>query len=366
MAGAGYSRRVFLQQTAMAAMGLSLSSCGWRLANVRPSGNTATDPDKLFIFTWAGYTDKALLDRFTEETGIAVVVDIYDSNEAMLAKLQSGGGGSYSIVYPSDYMVRRMRELDLLQVLDRDRIQGLDSLFEPYQNPTYDPNNLHSVPVSWGTTGLVYNRKVLGTEPTDWEFLWERRESLKRRMTLMNDTRETMGASLRRLGYSYNEEDPAAIEAAFEALQELRPFLANFTTDAWRDRIVAGDLSVAMGYSVDAVGVETENPDLGYVIPSSGASLWTDTMAIPVTAPNPDAAHAWIDFMLRPDVAAEVTESLSFATPSKDAFELLPPEIAENPSLFPPEEVLVKCEGLAPVGSATVLYEKYWNRLTSG
>ena len=347
-------------------MGMSLSSCGWRLANVRPSNNQGADTSKLFIFTWAGYTDKALLDKFTEETGISVVVDIYDSNEAMLARLQSGGGGAYSIVYPSDYMVRRMRELELLQELDRDRITGLSSLFEPYQNPSYDPDNRHSVPVSWGTTGLVYNRKALGTVPTDWEFLWENRESLRRRMTLMNDTRETMGASLRRLGFSYNEEDPAAIEKAFDALRELRPYIANFTPDAWRDRIVAGDLYVAMGYSVDAVGVETENPDLGYVIPESGASLWTDTMAIPITAPNPDGAHAWIDFMLRPDVAASVTESLNFATPSREAFALLPTDISENPSLFPPEDVLAKCEGLAPVGASTALYEKYWNQLTSG
>ncbi|MEM1426920.1 MAG: spermidine/putrescine ABC transporter substrate-binding protein, partial [Cyanobacteria bacterium P01_H01_bin.130] len=149
MAGAGYSRRSFLQQTAAAAMGMSLSGCGWRLANVRPSNNQGADTSKLFIFTWAGYTDKALLDKFTEETGISVVVDIYDSNEAMLARLQSGGGGAYSIVYPSDYMVRRMRELELLQELDRDRITGLASLFEPYQNPSYDPENRHSVPVSW-------------------------------------------------------------------------------------------------------------------------------------------------------------------------------------------------------------------------
>ncbi|MEM6500449.1 MAG: spermidine/putrescine ABC transporter substrate-binding protein [Cyanobacteria bacterium P01_C01_bin.89] len=366
MAGGSYSRRAFLQQTAAAAMGLSLSSCGWRLANVRPTNTASADTSKLYIFTWAGYTDKALLEQFTAETGVSVVVDIYDSNEAMLAKLQSGGGGAYSIVYPSDYMVRRMRDLDLLQELDRDRISGLDSLFEPYQDPSYDPNNRHSVPVSWGTTGLVYNRKSLGTEPQDWDFLWDQREKLTRRMTLMNDTRETMGASLRRLGFSYNAEDPEAIRKAFEALQELKPFLANFTTDAWRDRIVAGDLSVAMGYSVDAVGVESENPDLGYVIPASGASLWTDTMAIPVTAPNPDAAHAWIDFMLRPDVAASVTKSLSFATPSRDAFELLPPDISENPSLFPPDDVLAKCEGLAPVGASTALYERYWNQLTSG
>ncbi len=360
------SRRRFLQQTAAIASSAALSGCGWRLANVRPATTSNTASDRLYIFTWAGYTDRDLLDRFREQTGVTAIADTYDSNEAMLAKIQAGGGGAYSIIYPSDYMVRRMRDLGLLTPLDPERLIGLDTLFETYQDPVYDPNNGHSVPVSWGTTGLVYNQARLKGNPEDWEYLWEHTPEIQRRLTLLSDPREVLGASLKRLGYSYNTEDPARIRRAYEALRELRPAIAAFTSDAWRDQVVAGDLFVSMSYSVDAVGVEEENPDLRYVIPASGSSLWTDTMAIPTSAPNVDAAYAWINFMLQPDVARSVTERLAFATPNRDAFLSLPPEIAQNPSLFPSEEVLARCEGLAPVGAATALYERYWTQLTSG
>jgi spermidine/putrescine transport system substrate-binding protein len=359
-----YSRRLFLQQSVAAASGLALSGCGWRLADVRPVAPSG-DSNKLYLYTWAGYTDRALLQRFTQETGIEVVADVFDSNEVMLAKLQSGGGGVYSIIYPSDYMVRRMRDLRLLVPLDHDRLDGLDRLFEPYQNPAYDPGNQYSIPISWGTTGLVYNQARLGSDPNDWEYLWENRSRLARRLTLLNDPRETMGAALRRLGYSYNATDPEEIRRAYEALRELRPAIASFTTDAWRDRVVAGDLYAAMSYSADAVGVEEENPDLRYAIPRSGTSLWTDTMAIPITAPNPDGAYAWLNFLLKPDVAASVTETLAFATPNRVAYDLLPPDLAENPSLFPSQEILAKCESVSPVGEATALYNRYWTLLTS-
>lgn len=366
MAAAAFSRRDFLRRTSIAAAGLAMTGCGWRLAQVRPSPGAVGDRTKLYIYTWAGYTDEELISRFQQATGLSVVVDIFDSNEVMLAKLQAGGGSQYSIIYPSDYMVRQMRERGLLRELDRDRLPGLKDLLEPYQSPSYDPNNAHSVPASWGTTGLIYNRRRVSEPPTDWGFLWDNRDRLRRQVTLFNDQRETMGLALRRLGYSYNSQDPEQIRQAYEALKELRPAIAQFTTDGWKDRMVAGDLSVAMGYSADAIEAIEENDQLGYTIPTSGSSLWTDTMAVPISAPNLEAAYAWMNFTLQPDVAAGMTARLKFATANQRAIDLLPPALAQNPSLFPSQAILDRCEGIAPVGAATPLYDRYWTQLTSG
>jgi spermidine/putrescine transport system substrate-binding protein len=345
---------------------MALSGCGWTLANVRPPASRSSSSTELYIYTWSGYTDQDLLNRFEKETGIKAVADVFDSNESMLARLQAGGGGSYSIIYPSDYMVREMVTKGLLAELDSSRLLGLEQLFSKFLNPKYDPGNRHSVPVSWGTTGLVYNAQKLKPEPLDWSYLWQYREQLSRRMSLLNDVREVMGAVLKLLGYSYNSTNPQEIQQAYTKLVELKPYLASFTSDAWRPQVLSGDLIVAMCYSSDANEIMEENEDLRYVLPKSGSSVWMDTLAIPKTAPNVEGAYAWINFMLQPDVAAQICERLSFATPNQEAFELLPPEIQENQSLFPSESALERCEGVAPVEEKiTEVYDNYWTRLTS-
>lgn len=359
------SRRQFLQGSTTILSGLLLSSCGWRLANVQTSASIAGNSDTLYIFTWAGYTDKDLLNRFTKETGIKVIADVFDSNEAMLARVQAGGGGAYSIIYPSDYMVVQMRELGLLTELDHTLLNSLVDLRKQFQNPVYDPGNRYSVPLSWGTTGLLYNSKQLAKPPEDWQYLWQNRENLARRMTLLNDVREVMGAALRMLGYSLNSQNEEELKKAYKKLLELKPSIASFTTDAWRPQILTGDLKVAMSYSSDAQEVIEENSDLQYIVPRSGSSLWIDTLVIPKSAPNPIAAYKWINFMMQPDIGAEVCQRLNFAPPSEAAFKLLPPEIAENETLFPKEAVLAKCEGVAPVGKFSEIYDRYWTKITS-
>jgi spermidine/putrescine transport system substrate-binding protein len=185
-------------------------------------------------------------------------------------------------------------------------------------------------------------------------------------MTLASDVREVMGAALRMLGYSLNSTNPDQVKKAYEKLAELKPAIASFNTDGWRAQILTGDLKIAMCYSSDANEVIADNDKLRYVVPSSGSSLWTDTLVIPKGAPNPDAAYKWINFMLQADVAASVVERLSFATPSEDAFNLLPPEVRENEILFPTAATLKNCEGIAPVGQFADVYDRYWTKLTSG
>ncbi|MBD0343706.1 MAG: spermidine/putrescine ABC transporter substrate-binding protein [Coleofasciculus sp. Co-bin14] len=359
-------RRQFLQLAASTTLSnVAMSGCGWKLAQVRSQPSSQGSSKQLYIFTWANYTDRDLLNRFAEKTGIQAVANVFDSNEAMLAKLQAGGGGAYSIIYPSDYMVQKMIELAMLTQLDFSRITNIERLFPQFLNSEHDPGNLHSIPISWGTTGLIYNKQKLQKPPEDWSYLWDNKQQLTKRMTLLNDVREVMGAALKMLGYSYNSRDVQQIQQAYEKLAELKPSLASFTTDTWREQMLSGDLLIAMCYSSDANEVIEENKNLEYVLPKSGSSLWMDTLAIPKTAANPEGAYAWINFMLQPNVAAQICQRLSFATSNQAAFNLLPPEVKNNSTLFPSESELERCETLAPMGQLSEVYESYWTKLTS-
>jgi spermidine/putrescine transport system substrate-binding protein len=360
------SRRRFLKTAIAASAGLSLSSCGWTLAKVRTDQVIKQSADTLYIYTWASYIDQELVNAFQSKTGIKVVFDIFSSNEEMLATYQAGKGKIYSVIYPSDYKVTQMIKLGYLQELNRDRLPSLNNLFPRFQQSVHDSGNRYSVPTSWGTTGLIYNSEKLADVPTDWNFLWQQKQKIERRVTLMDDVREVMGATLRSLGFSYNSTNPNELKQAYERLLELKPAIATFTTDAWKDQIIAGDLLIAMGYSSDASLVMRQNPKLKYVIPKSGTSLWGDTMVIPKTAPNPDAAYEWINFLLQPEIAAKLTERLLFATPNQAAFQQLPEGLRSNPSLFPSEPQLKSAEAIVPVDKSVLeLYEQYWTKLSS-
>lgn len=369
------TRRRFLSSVAAAASSIVLSNCARNLSNSNlpadaspspSSSSSGADAKTLHIYTWANYTDDELLKSFEAKTGIRPVVDIFDSNEAMLAKIQAGGGSAYSVIFPSDYMVVEMIKLGLLSPLDKSKLTGLEHLNAKWKNPIYDPNNAHSVPATWGTTGLIYDPEKLGKTITDWNFLWQNKGSLKRRITLINDVREVMGATLRSLGYSYNSSDPAQIEKAYKKLVELKTAIASFLTNGWEDQLASGDLFISMAYSSDALALMEEKPSLEYVIPRSGSSLWTDTMVIPKSAPNPDAAYQWLNFLLDPQNAARLVERLKFATPNEAAYKLLPTDLKNNKGLFPSNTLLAKCEGVAPVSTETAdLYDRYWTQLTS-
>ncbi|MGF1461503.1 MAG: PotD/PotF family extracellular solute-binding protein [Leptolyngbyaceae cyanobacterium] len=373
----GPTRRRFLQGSAAAIAGVTLANCRQNIAQQSGSetdanaetssneGGSSSASGPLHVYTWADYTSDEIVSAFIEKTGIEVIVDIYDSNETMLAKMQAGGGDAYSILYPSDYMVQEMIGLNMLTKMDKDRISGIENIFDKWQDPVYDSGNTHSVPFAWGTTGLLYNAQTTSPAPQDWDYLWDNSSSLARRMTLLDDVRETMGMVLKSLGYSYNSTDPDEIEEAYNKLVELKPALASFMSFGFEDGLLSGDLAVVMAYSVDALSSIAEDDSLDYIIPESGSSVWTDTMVIPTTAPNVDAAYEWINFNLNPEIAQLNTETLFNATPNKVAYENLSDELKSDTKLFPPQDLLDKCEGIAPVGDASAIYDEYWTRVTS-
>jgi spermidine/putrescine transport system substrate-binding protein len=369
------ARRRFLTTSAAALSGLALSNCARNLAgsNVNPTASPSSSStpvssasNKLYIYTWANYTDDELIKGFQDKTGIQVVVDLFDSNEAMLAKIQAGGGSAYSVIFPSDYMVVEMVNLGLLTAFDKSRLTQLSALKPKWRNPVYDPGNAHSVPIVWGTTGLIYDPQKVGKEIQGWDYIWDNRKSLTRQVTLINDVREVMGATLRTLGYSYNTTSPDEIKKAYNKLTQIKPAIANFLTTGWEDQLSSGDITVSMVYSQDAIALLQEKPNLRYIIPKTGTSVWTDTMVIPKSAPNPEGAYAWINYLMEPEVAAGLVKRLGTATPNQAAYDLLSDELKRDERLFPTDQMLTKCEGIAPIPSKiTELYDQYWTRLTS-
>ena len=366
------SRRRFLQLSGAALSGAVLTNCARNIGSgstdaspASPASSSGGGDNTLHVYSWSTYIDDDLLKSFEQETGIKVVADIYDSNETMLAKIQAGGGKQYSIIYPSDYMVGQMVELNLLSPIDKARVSGYDDLLEQWQSPSYDVDNKNSVPYTWGTTGLVYNTEVLTKPVTDWSYLWDNKKQLSGKMTLLNDVREAMGFTLKSLGFSNSTKDPKQIEAAYKKLVQLKPAISSFTTDGWRDQIVVGDLLLSHAYSVDGIDVMASNPKLQYIIPASGATVWTDAIVIPKDAPNVDAAYKWIEYSINPETSSQTLSRLKLATPNRKTLELLPKELRENPALIPPDAVLKKCEVLGNVDTATDLYDRYWTQLTS-
>jgi spermidine/putrescine transport system substrate-binding protein len=361
-----------LQASAAATSGIVLSNCARNLSNTpqtqaSPNPSPGADAKTLYIYTWANYTDDELLKEFERRTGIKPVVDIFDSNEAMLAKLEAGGGSQYSIIYPSDYAVTQMVETDRLTELDQSRLKGLDNLRDQWKNPVYDSGNAHSIPTTWGTTGLIYNPEKLGSETLQgWDYLFNNVDALTRQVTLINDPREVLGAMLMYRGHSLNSTNPDEIEQAYQSLVTLKPTIAAFLTNGWEDQLAGGDLSISMAYSTDAIALINENPQLTYIVPETGSPLWTDTMAIPKSAPNIEAAYAWMNYILEPENSAKLAQRLSIATPNKAAYDLLPTEQKNNKNLYPAEATLAKGQGISTVpANVTELYDRYWTEITS-
>ncbi|WP_239121729.1 MULTISPECIES: spermidine/putrescine ABC transporter substrate-binding protein [Spirulina sp. CCY15215] len=359
-------RRQFLTKSGISLLNLFLSGCGWTLANIQAAATNPNLSNELYIYTWTAFVDEKLLQQFTKETGIHSIANIFDSNETMLARFQVSGGGGYSILYPSDYMVKKMIDLGFLLELDKSKILVEDRLFPRFKNPEYDPESRYSIPIAWGLTGLIYNRNQVKKPPEDWDYLWQHQQEFAKRITLLNDVREVMGAALKSLGYSYNSSNPKEIKAAYEKLRCLKSAIATFTTEDWKTQILTGDIAIAMCYSDEANRIIRENEDLAFVIPRSGTSFAVDNLVIPKTAPNIAGGYAWLNFILQPQVLAKLCQRLSFGTPSEAAFNLLPLQFQKNPILFPSQNILMLCEEISPLDNETnELIDRYWTLLTS-
>lgn len=299
-------------------------------------GNTLT------IYNWGDYIDDELLKQFEDETGIKIIYETFDSNEAMLTKIQQGGT-SYDIAVPSEYMIEKMIEEDLLLPLDHSKLTNLVNIDDRFLDLPFDPGNKYSVPYFWGTVGIVYNTKMIDDfEITSWNDLWDPR--FKNEILLIDGAREVMGMGLNSLGYSLNDTNLDHLLEAKAKLDELTPNIKAIVGDEIKMLIANEEAAIGVVWSGDAADMMWENENLDYVVPSEGSNLWFDNMVIPKTAKNVEAAHQFINFMLDAEVAAQNTEWVSYSTPNKAALEFMPEDMVEDERFYPSPELTAKLE----------------------
>lgn len=328
------------------------------------------DPSKLSrsvsFYNWSEYIDPEVLRMFEAECGVKVVYDTFSSNEDLLAKLQAGATG-YDIIVPSDYMVTIMIQLGLLRELDHANIPNIANLFERFQNPPYDPGNTYTVAYQWGATGIGYDADVVTTPPTGLATLFDPEQAAQYagKISLLNDGREVIGAALKYLGYSINSTDPAQLEEAKQTILAIKPYVLTFDSDTYADLLVSGDLALSHAWNgtIYQAIFENEGRNIAFSVPEEGLTIFTDNLAVPVSAPNPYTAEILINYLLDAEIGAMVTNFTFYASPNEAALPFISDEIKNDPGIFPPEEVLAKAEFIADVGEATALYERIWTEI---
>lgn len=292
----------------------------------------------LTIYNWGEYIDPELIEQFEEETGITVIYETFDSNEAMLTKVRQGGS-AYDIAVPSEYTIETMVEEDLLYEIDHSKLTNLQNIDSYYLNLPFDPNNKYSIPYFWGTVGVVFNPNDIPEHITfeTWEHLWD--PALKDKVFLVDGAREVMGMGLNSLGYSLNSRDDAELREATERLKSLNGNVKAIIGDEVTPLMINNEATVAVTFSGQAADMMWENEELDFAVPKEGSNLWFDNMVIPKTAQNIEGAHQFINFMLDAEVAAQNADYVGYSTPNSVAMELLDEEVVNDERFYPPEEL---------------------------
>ncbi|GAA3011830.1 ABC transporter substrate-binding protein [Tetragenococcus solitarius] len=312
----------------------------------KTSGRTGTKV--VNIYNWGDYIDPTLIDQFEKESGYNVNYDTFDSNEAMFTKIEQGGT-AYDIAIPSEYMIQKMISQNLVLPLDKAKIKGLDNINPQFLDQSFDPGNRYSVPYFWGTLGIAYNDKMVeeGTI-TSWEDLWN--PGLKNNVMLIDGAREVMGLGLNSLGYSLNSKDNTQLQEATSKLRKLTPNVKAIVADEIKMYMENEESAVAVTFSGEAADMMVENEHIHYVIPEEGSNLWFDNLVIPKTAQNKKGAYAFINFMLKPEHAAQNAEYIGYSTPNKAAMKLLPKKVTEDKQFYPSDKQLSRLEVYQDLG----------------
>jgi spermidine/putrescine transport system substrate-binding protein len=317
---------------------------------------------QVVVYNWSEYIPQDVLDAFSTETGIKVVYSTFESNEAMYAKVKLLRGKSYDVVVPSGYFVDLLRRDNLVRPVDHAKLTNLANLDPRLLNQEYDPGNKYSIPYMWGAVGLAYNSKYVPEgSVTRWADLLK--PEFEGKIILTDDLRDAFGIALRAGGHSINSRDPGEIKEAFGFLSQLKKSVRVFDVTAIKQALISEEVWLGPIWNGDYLVASEENPSLRYVFPSEGAVLWTDSFVIPIGAENVDNAHVFINYMLRPEVAARCVEEYKYSTPNLKALPLLPENLRNNPILVPGPAQLKNAEFTTGIGDALGLYEKYWEQV---
>ena len=322
----------------------------------------------LSLYNWAEYLDPELVEEFEATYGVSVFEDFYTSNEEARTKLQTGVN-AYDVVFPSDYMISQLIKDGLLLELNFDILPNFSNIDPDYTYLGYDPENLYSVPYFWGTTGFGVNLDALGVEevPNTWGLVFDKdlRDQYGLKFTLLDDSREVLGAALKYLGYSLNTTDETQIQEAADLIKETQEAIVAYDSDQFEDLIISGETNAAHGWSGDFFALFYELEDqyedvyssFVYLIPDEGGVRWSDAMVIPSNSSSVCTAHTFLNFMMDAEVAAQNAEWNAYATANLAAKDYIDPEMLADESIYPSEDVVANLEFIADLGDTNEVYE---------
>jgi spermidine/putrescine transport system substrate-binding protein len=366
----GVSRREFVVRAF--ALGLSVSSVGLLLqacerkaksAAAGADSAEAAGPDlgpiekELHIYNWSDYIAEDTVPNFQKEFGVKVTYDTYESNEEMVAKLQAGATG-YDIVVPSGYIIPVMVAVDLITPINKKYLPNFKNVSPIFQNLPTDPGNKHTVPWQWGTSGIAYRTDKVKGPVDSWGVFHDKQYAKK--MTMMDDGREVIGSQLRYRGHSLNSTNPAELSQAKADSIAAKKQLKAYISAPVKAQLISGDVWISQLWNGDTTQAKAEQPNLGYVIPKEGCTIWGDSMCIPKSAPNKRAAHEWMNYILRPEVGAALSEATGYGTPNAAAAKVM-----KTPVPYPTEDELKRLEYQVDLGKDTATWDQIWTEIKS-
>lgn len=325
----------------------------------------AKEKVNLRVYNWGEYVsngEDGTLDVISEFEKKYPYIDVeyttYATNEELYAKLKSGAA-NYDVIVPSDYMVSRMIEEDMLEKINFDNIPNFKNVMDNFKNLSYDPTNEYSVPYTWGTVGIIYNKKLVDEKPTSWEALWD--EKYTNMILMFNNSKDAFGIALKKLGYSQNSTDKKQLDEAAEELKRQKPVLQAYVMDEIFDKMSTGEAALAPYYAGDALTMISENPDLGFVVPEEGTNRFVDAMVIPKGVRYKEEAEIFINFMLEEEIAKANIEYLGYSTPMQNVYDDLDEEIKNDGISYPDKKILEKCDTFINLPDETNQYvQELW------
>lgn len=347
------NRRAVLKAAGVAAIGVTFM----------PRFSLAAEEKKLNLYNWDTYIGSNTLADFQESTGIETKMDLFADNDELFAKLKGGNPG-YDVIVPTNDALERMIKAGMIQPLDHSKIPNMANIDAPFKDAAFDPGRKHSIPYMWGTLGIGYRKsKVEGGTVDSWKLLFES-DALAGRISLLGDAGNVIGSALKYLGHSFNSTNAEELKKAESLLIAQKKNIKVFADDNGQDLLASGEVDACMEWNGDIIQVMAEDEDLAYAVPTEGSYLWQDTMAIPTGAPHPENAHAFLNFVLDAEAGKHIAETIQYATANAAAKALMDDAYKNNPAIFPPPEVIAKCEpGLYLGEEATKVRDEIWTRI---
>ena len=326
-------------------------------------GAAAQENGELYLYNWANYFPPDLIEKFEEETGIDVTLDVYDSNETMLAKLQAGASG-YDVIFPSGYMVGVLIDEGLARKIDASQMENFSNVRAPHDAPSYDPERAYSAPYMWGTTGLAYDTARAPELEASWKEYFEPREELSGKIAALNDQVEMYNSGARYLGIDVCTEDAADAQKILELLQAQKPHLAIYSSTGTIDRMVAGEVVMHHMWNGAAHRAKEQRETITYLYPKEGLVFWSDNLVVAADAPNVGNARTFINWMMDPENAAAASNYTGYMNAIAGSGEYLDASLKNDPAVNMPEEYadrLRPSKECSP--AARELRDKVWTRL---